>query len=243
MFFDPTLARQSIPPLLHGLQLSLEYTVVIIILSLLGAFPVALARMSRRRLIRGPVGFYIEVFRTTPLLIQLVYIYYALPQIGIELNVFEAGVLGMVLHYVAFIAEVYRSGIQAVPPGQTEAAKALGFSRFAILRRVVMPQALRIVTPALGNFFISLIKDTSLLSAITVPELLFSGQIISGRTYDYFTIYTMVFGIYLIVGFGAVALVRWIERNVDRRHGIAPRRQGGRRPSRILAAAELSGPA
>ena len=110
MFFDPTLARQSIPPLLHGLQLSLEYTVVIIILSLLGAFPVALARMSRRRLIRGPVGFYIEVFRTTPLLIQLVYIYYALPQIGIELNVFEAGVLGMVLHYVAFIAQEPRVG-------------------------------------------------------------------------------------------------------------------------------------
>ena len=222
--FDVDLARASIVPLLHGLERTIEYTFIVIILSLLLAVPVALARRSQRRLLRFVVGFYIEVFRTTPLLIQLVFIYFALPQLGIKLSVFTAGVLGMTLHYVAFISEVYRAGLQAIPRGQFDAARALGMSNRAVMFHVILPQALRIVTPALGNFFISLIKDTSLLSAITVPELLFSGQIISGRTYDYFTIYTMVFGIYLVVGYAAVLLVRWIEQTMERRHGLRQRR-------------------
>jgi His/Glu/Gln/Arg/opine family amino acid ABC transporter permease subunit len=243
--FDTNLARESFVPLMHGLVRTLEYTVVVIVLSLVLAMPIALARLSKRRLIRVAVGFYIEVFRTTPLLIQLIYIYFALPQIGIRLSIFTAGVLGMTLHYVAFISEVYRSGIQAIPRGQFDAARALGLKNRAVMLRVVLPQALRIVTPALGNFLISLIKDTSLLSAITVPELLFSGQIISGRTYDYFTIYTMVFAIYLVVGYAAVLLVRWVERSIGRRHGLVKRRPENRRhlADRTLAAAELGGPA
>lgn len=222
--FDVGLARDSLGPLLEGLGRTLEYTAIVIVLSLLIALPVAYGRLSKIRVVRLVVGFYIEVFRTTPLLIQLVYIYFALPQVGIVLSVFEAGVLGLTLHYVAFIAEVYRSGIQAVPSGQVEAAEALGMSSRSIALRVVLPQAARIVAPAVGNYFISLIKDTSLLSAITVQELLFSGQLISARTYDYFTVYTMVFAVYLVVGYGAVLMVRFIERRLaNRGHGGTPR--------------------
>lgn len=218
--FDTHLAQQSIGPLLQGLLRTIEYTLIVIVLSLVAGIPVALAKISGGRLLRALINLYIELFRTTPLLIQLVFIYFALPPLGITLSPFAAGVIGLALHYTAFIAEVYRSGIQAVPKGQRDAARALGMHSRTMMRRVVLPQAIRIVVPALGNYFISLIKDTSLLSVITVQELLFSGQLIAARTFDYFTIYSMVFAIYFVVGYAAVLLVRWVERRVERRRTV-----------------------
>ena len=150
------------------------------------------------------------------MLIQLVYIYFALPGMGIRLSPVVAGVIGRSLHYTAYIAEVYRTGIQAVPKGQLEAARSLGMSTWMTNRVVILPQAFRIIVPTLGNYFVSLLKDTSLVSVITVTELLFSGQLIAARTYDYFTLYTMVFVGYLIIGLLAIWAVRRIERRVSR---------------------------
>lgn len=224
--FNTQLARDSLHPLLIGLQYTIEYAVIVMALSLILAVPVAWARISRRWALRTLSGAYVGLFRSTPLLIQLVYIYFALPVVGIRLSAPVAGVVGMTLHYTAYITEVYRSGIQAVPSGQRDAARSIGMKAFTMDTRIILPQAFRIVVPTLGNYFISALKDTSLLSTITVQELLFSGQLISERTYDYFTIYTEVFAIYLIVGSLAIFGVNRLERRLSR----GRRRIGTRRP-------------
>lgn len=209
--FNWQLAQASFSTLLIGLRYTVEYAVIVMALSLLIAVPVAWLRLSRLRAVRLITGAYIGLFRSTPLLIQLVYIYFALPMVGVRVSAPVAGVVGMTLHYAAFIAEVYRSGIQAVPRGQRDAATTIGLTPLQIDTRIVFPQAFRIVVPALGNYFVSALKDTSLLSVITVQELLFKGQIIAERTYDYFTLYTEVFAIYLVVGAIAIAAVRRVE--------------------------------
>jgi His/Glu/Gln/Arg/opine family amino acid ABC transporter permease subunit len=183
-------------------------------ISLVVAVPVALARMSRYRLIRWPVTVYVNIFRATPLLIQLIYIYYALPAFGIRLSPFTAGFIGLSLHYIPFIAEVYRSGIQAIPRGQRDAAQALGLNRWLTNWKIIFPQAFRIVVPSLGNYFVSLVKDTSLLSVLTVTELVFAGELIAARTYDYFTEYTLVFVFYLVLGSLSILAVQYVERRV-----------------------------
>jgi polar amino acid transport system permease protein len=221
MPFDWQLARESLVPLLLGTEITVLFTILVMIISLIGAIPVALARLSNYRLIRWAVTVYVNVFRATPLLIQLIYIYYALPIFGIRLSPFTAGLVGLSLHYIPFIAEVYRSGIQAIPQGQRDAAQALGLSRWLINRKVIFPQAFRIVIPSLGNFFVSLVKDTSLLSVLTVTELVFSGELIAARTYDYFTEYTLVFIFYLVLGSVAIWLVQLVERRAP---GVGSRR-------------------
>jgi His/Glu/Gln/Arg/opine family amino acid ABC transporter permease subunit len=221
MPFDWQLARESLVPLLLGTEITVLFTILVMIISLIGAIPVALARLSNYRLIRWAVTVYVNVFRATPLLIQLIYIYYALPIFGIRLSPFTAGLVGLSLHYIPFIAEVYRSGIQAIPQGQRDAAQALGLSRWVINRKVIFPQAFRIVIPSLGNFFVSLVKDTSLLSVLTVTELVFSGELIAARTYDYFTEYTLVFIFYLVLGSVAIWLVQLVERRAP---GVGSRR-------------------
>jgi ABC-type amino acid transport system permease subunit len=172
--------------------------------------------MSRSPLIRIPIDAYVEVMRTTPLLLQLIYIYYVLPQAGIRLNAFTAGVIGLTMHYSAYIGEVYRAGINAVPRGQLNAAEALGMTRALAFRRIILPQALRIVVPALGNYFISIFKDTALTSVMSMQELMFSGEIISARTYQYFTMYTLTAILYFSVGYPSALLVGYLERITSR---------------------------
>jgi len=222
--FDWQLAQESIQPLLLGARLTVLFTLIVMCISLIAAIPVVLARLSQNRVLRWLATAYIGIFRATPLLIQLIYIYYALPGFGIRLSPFTAGLVGLSLHYTPFITEVYRSGIQAVPKGQRDAAKAIGMSNWTINRKIIFPQAFRMVIPTLGNYFISLFKDTSLLSVLTVTELLFAGELIAARTYDYFTEYTMVFFYYLVVGTLAILGVNWLEHHV--RSYRRPRRWG-----------------
>ena len=213
---DLDVAREYIGVLLQGLQLTIGLALVVLVLSLFFAIPVALGRMSRSPLIRIPIDFYVEVMRTTPLILQLVYIYYVLPQAGIRLGPFTAGVVGLTLHYSAYIGEVYRSGINGVPRGQFDAAEALGLPLIKRYRLVILPQALRIVLPALGNYFITIFKDTALTSVMSVQELMFSGEIISARTYQYFTMYTLTALLYMAVGYPSALLVGYLERITSR---------------------------
>ncbi len=138
-----------------------------------------------------------------------------------------AALVALTLHYTAYLSEVYRAGIQSVPKGQTQAASALGMSRGQTFIRIVLPQAVRTVTPALGNYFISLFKDTALASVVTVQELLFSGQIIAARTYQYFTIYTVCMIMYFSVGYPAALFVRWLEKRTSGGYARRRRRQKG----------------
>lgn len=221
MEFDWAIAEQAAGPLLRGALITVLLTLVVIIASLVLALPVALARISRVRVIRAIAGVYIDLIRATPLLIQLVYIYFALPVLGINLSPYMAGFIGLTLHYTAYISEVYRAGIEAIPKGQVQAGAALGLSSFQTMRKIVLPQAIRIVIPALGNYLVSLFKDTSLVSVLSVQELLFAGQLVAARTYDYFTVYTMVFGFYLAIGLPALILVRYLERRAAAGYGRA----------------------
>ncbi len=226
--FDFQLARDSVIPLLLGVRITVLYTILVMFISLVAAIPVALARLSKYRSVRWTVTVYVNVFRATPLLIQLIYIYYALPAFGIVLSPFVAGLVGLSLHYIPFIAEVYRSGIQAIPQGQRDAAQSLGLNSWMTNWKIIFPQAFRIVIPALGNYFVSLVKDTSLLSVLTVTELVFSGELIAARTYDYFTEYTLVFIFYLALGSLAILAVQWVER---RAAGLTSERLSARRLS------------
>jgi ectoine/hydroxyectoine ABC transporter permease protein EhuD len=209
---DWALVRESLPALLEGLKITVELTFIVIVISLILGVFVALGRLSKNRGLRIVTGFYVDFMRATPLLLQLIYIFFVLPTVGIRLDPFVASVVGLSLNYSAYLSEVYRSGIQAIPRGQLDAAAALGMRPSLTMRRIILPQAIRIVIPTLGNYFVALFKDTSLASALTLQELLFSGQIIISRTYDYFTIYTMVLVLYFLVGYPALILVRYLEK-------------------------------
>ena len=214
--FDSEIALESLGPLLAGLLMTVELTFVVILLSLVLALLVALCGMSRNALLRWPIKLYVEIMRGTPLLLQLIYIYYVLPEVGIRLNAFVAGVVGLTLNYAAYMSEVYRGGIQAVPKGQHDAAAALGMTPGLALRRIVLPQAIRIVIPTLGNYFISLFKDTALCSVVSIQEVLFTAQITAARNFQYFTLYTVVAAMYFAVSFPAARLVGWLERRTRR---------------------------
>ena len=210
--FNTQVAVENLGPLLAGLLITIELTFVVIVLSLGFALLVALGGMSRWLLLRWIIKAYIELMRGTPLLLQLIYIYYVLPEIGIRLDAFTAGVIGLTLNYSAYISEVYRGGILAVPNGQHDAAAALGMTRALAMRRIVLPQAIRIVIPTLGNYFISLFKDTALCSVVSIQEVVFTAQIVAARNFQYFTLYTVVGAMYFLVSFPAARLVGWLER-------------------------------
>jgi His/Glu/Gln/Arg/opine family amino acid ABC transporter permease subunit len=222
--FDPEVAIESLGPLLAGLLITCELTCLVICLGLILGLLVALARMFGPRPLVWLVTSYVEVMRNTPLLLQLIYVYYVLPEVGIRLDSFTASVIALTLNYSAYISEVYRSGIQGIGRGQSDAAAALGMTRALSLRRIILPQAVRLVVPALGNYLISLFKDTALCSVVSVQEVLFSAQLIAARNYQYFTLYTVVAALYFLVGFVATRLVNHLE---------ARSRQGYRRRRRL----------
>lgn len=205
------VVRQFWPVFLRGLGVTVFLTATVIVLAGLLAVPLALARLSEHRWIRWPADAYVEFIRATPLILQLVYIYYVLPSAGLRLAPLPAAIIGLTMNYAAYMSEVYRSGIEAVPRSQREAAASLGLRPLATFRKVVFPQAFRIVLPALGNYLIALFKDTALASVVTVQELMFSGQIIAARNYQYFTIYTITAILYFAVGYPSALLVRRLE--------------------------------
>jgi polar amino acid transport system substrate-binding protein len=216
--FLPLIGRAA----LVTLEVSIAAMVVAVSLGL----GLALARLYGARPLAWVAVSVIEVVRGTPLLIQILFVFYGLPNIGIRLAPFVAGVLALGLNYAAYEAENYRAGLQAVPRGQTEAAIALNMTRAQLLRYVVVPQAFRIVVPVMTNDFISLLKDSSLVSIITLTELSQTYVRLSTTYYDYFGTGLMVGGAYLLLGLPFVRLSRWAERRLagDGRPGHDMRR-------------------
>ena len=144
----------------------------------------ALARLSSNPILNAAASFYVSLFRGTPLLLQIFFIFYALPQLGVVLPAIPAGVIALSFNYGAYMTEIFRAGIQAVPRGQREAAEALGMPERLVMRRIVLPQAVRIVIPAIGNDFVAMIKDSALVSTITVHETLFMAQRIGRSAFE-----------------------------------------------------------
>ena len=168
----------------------------------------------------------IEVIRGTPLLIQLLFIFYGLPNIGIRLSPFVASVLGLGLNYAASEAEVYRAGLLSVPAGQWQAAYALGLTRGNALRLVIIPQAIRLVLPPFTNDFIALLKDSSLVSALTMVELTGAYNRLATQTFDYFGTGLLVAILYLLLGLPFARLARSMEERLDKSRFITPKPTG-----------------
>jgi polar amino acid transport system permease protein len=158
--------------LIKGAGISLALSVGAMLIGLVFGTIAAFMRRSDNRIVRGPASFYVWLLRGTPVLVQLIIIYTGLPQLGITLGVIPSALLGLGLNEGAYLAEIIRAGISAVPRGQFEAARAIGMTRVTTMRVVVMPQALRIIIPALGNAFNGLMKTSSLASVISMEELL-----------------------------------------------------------------------
>ncbi len=173
-------------------------------------------RISRITILNRIATVYVEVIRGIPLLVQLFYIYYALGRLVHVPDIFAA-IIAMTVCYGAYIGEIFRAGIQSIPKGQMEAAIALGLTRGQALRRVILPQTVKVVLPPLGNEFIALLKDSSLVSILAVSDLLRRGREFAARTFDYFEVLTIVALVYLVMTLFFSRLVALMEERLRRR--------------------------
>lgn len=208
---DWNIIVQYFPFLAKGALLTLEISILSLVLGLIFGLAAALGKLSRNFAVRHIAAFYIWLIRSTPLLVQLFIIYFGLPQLGIDLGPYISGVLGLGLNVGAYNAETIRGGIQSIPNGQQEAARSLGMGSALAMRRIILPQALRIIIPPLGNNFIILIKDTSLVSTITLVELTLTAQRFIGSTYKPFEMYIMAAFLYAVLTTTASLLLGKLE--------------------------------
>lgn len=198
--FDPELAWNSMPILLEGLRITLFISLLGMFFALIFGILIGIARMSRHWFLRIPARVYTSFMRGTPLLVFIFILYYGLPVIGIQFpSAIIAGIVGISLNFAAYNAEVVRSAIMSVPRGQWEAAESLQMNYVQLMRRIIIPQATRIALPPTFNIFMDVVKGTSLVSVITVHELLYSARIVAGRTYDSMTMYITAALIYWMV--------------------------------------------
>jgi len=213
----------------HGWAVVRKYGIVLlesagmtVILSVV-SFPIAIAlgllvavgRLYGPRVLRLPLSGYVEFLRGTPLMLQLYFIFFFLPEIGIRIPAFWTGILGLAINYSAYESEIYRAGLQAVPRGQMEAAMSLGMSRWLAIRRIIAPQAVRLVIPPVVSDFISLYKDTSVCSVITIVELTKRFSVLSMSTQATVELIIMTGGLYLLMSYPVAVLTRRWENRSD----------------------------
>ncbi|TDM04743.1 amino acid ABC transporter permease [Macrococcus carouselicus] len=222
-------ATQAFRPMLQGLiTWSIPITIVTFILGLIIALATALSRISDNRFLSTIARIYVSIIRGTPMIVQLFIIFYGIPEIGrlmsgnpdqqLTLAPVTAAIIGLSLNVGAYASEIIRGGIISVPKGQREAAYSIGMTEWMTMRRIVLPQALRISIPALGNTFLSLIKDTSLLGFILVAEMFRKAQEVAATSYEFLSIYTLVALMYWVVCF-LISLVQGIyERRIERKY-------------------------
>lgn len=221
--WDSDYAWAIAPELARASLLTLQATLAGFALALWLGLAVALARRLGPPAWRLALAAAVEGVRSTPLLIQIFFIYYALPGLGLSLDAMTAGVLALGLHYGAYAAEVWRAGLESVPRGQWEAAAALNLSTRVTLRRVILPQALLPVVPALGNLLVALFKETPLLSVIAVTELMQTAKILGAESFQYTEPITLVGLWFLAFSLGSAAWIRKLERAMKRRGGLHSR--------------------
>ncbi|MBO1903568.1 ectoine/hydroxyectoine ABC transporter permease subunit EhuD [Microvirga sp. 3-52] len=207
-----TFALSILPILGIGLLVTLKAAAVGYAIALVLGLVLALLCRSKSRLISWTVTGFTEFVRDTPLLVQLFFLYYVLPEFGIVLPAFMTGALALGLQYSAYTSEVYRGGIGAIPRGQWEAATALNLTRLQVYRDIVVPQMIPRIVPALGNYLISMLKETPVLSVVTVLDMLGLANMIGERTFEYLVPLSMVGLIFLPMTFICSALVYMIER-------------------------------
>ena len=202
---------ENLPLMLSGIWLTVLLSILSMLVGAVLGLVIALARLSRWKGLRFLAYCYTEMFRTTPLLIQIVWVFYVLPLLtGITLSPFNSGLLAFGLNIAAFMAEIYRAGITSVDRGQTDASLALGMTRAQLMRRILIPQAVTRMIPPIGTMWISLFKDTSLLSAIGVTELMYQARFLAVDTYRPVEIFTICAVIYFLITFPQSLGVNWL---------------------------------
>src|SRR5262249_26578337 len=207
----------TLPGFLRGAWLALELTVCIILLSWICGLAVALGKQSRWRILRAPSEFFIWFIRGTPTFIQIFIVYFGFPQLGMGLPPFIAGVLALGLNSGAYVAEIIRGGLLAIPHGQYESSTALGLSYLQTMRRIILPQVIRIILPPITNEASTALKNTSLLSSITVVELTLHAQMVVSRTFRPFDFYILAALLYLVMTTLLMRLAAWLEAYYARR--------------------------
>ncbi|WP_298416276.1 amino acid ABC transporter permease [Brevibacterium sp.] len=205
-----------IPALLQGLYYTLLISVVGLIIGFILGAIFGLGRISRSKILYGISAVYVEVLRGTPVLVQAIWIYFALPLIiGFNIPSLAAGIIVIGLNSGAYIAEIVRGAVQSVEKGQMEAGRSLGLSRHLTMRYVIWPQAFKRMIPPLGNQFIISIKDTSLLSVILVPELIFQGRLVASNHFNAVEIYTTVAIFYLVITLTLSKILNLMEKRLN----------------------------
>ena len=200
----------------RGVEVTLAYTIGTISLGLLLGLFIGMARLSKSRLVNYPLIGLIEAFRCTPLLVQIVWFYYALPVIlNVQIPAVVAATAVLSLYTAAFYAEIFRGGIISIERGQWDAARALGLSPWRMMRLVILPQAMRRMLPPFINQSITQLKNTSLISTIAVPDLLYQGQMITADTYRPLETYTVVALVYFAMLFPTTMLAQWYEQRLN----------------------------
>ena len=210
-------ATEFFPILLQGVWLTILVTVGSLLLSTILGLLWALMRVSRLRVLQGLSAGLINVIRGIPIIVLLFYLYFVMPDFGITMTALQAAILGLGIAYSAYQAENFRAGIEATDKGQIEAAQTIGMGWWLTMRRVVLPQAVRIVLPPYGNIMIMLLKDSSQASTITVAELAMQGKLIASSTFKNTNVFTLVALMYLTMSIPLILLVRHLEKRARRR--------------------------
>jgi len=211
MIWDNSFALSVLPVIAQGLAITVLITFTGTAIALCIGLVLAIMRRARAKWISLPAEAFVEFVRATPLLVQLFFLYFGLPVFGISLSALVTGIIGIGLNYSAYTAEVYRAGIEGVPRGQWEAARALNFSHGQTWVQIILPQAIRRVIPALGNYLIAMFKDTPILASIGVLEMLEQAQIVGSENFRYLEPMTEVGLLFILVSYPASLLIRRLE--------------------------------
>jgi len=219
MLWDWAYTWQILPDLLAAAVITIEATLLGFAVAAVLGLVLAILRMSQNPWISNPITGFIEFVRGTPVLIQIFFMFYVLPQFGITMPALLTGVLALGLHYATYCSEVYRAGLENIPRGQWEASTALNLTTYRTFKDVIIPQAIPPVVPALGNYFIAMFKETPLLSAIAVVELMQTAKILGSFSFRYLEPITLVGAFFLIMSLVASMLNQQFERWLKARTG------------------------
>jgi len=208
---------EFLPILMSGVALTIMVTIGSLLLSTVLGMVWALMRVSGIGVLTGFSGGLINVIRGIPIIVLLFYLYFVMPEFGVTLSALQAAILGLGIAYSAYQAENFRAGIEAIDKGQIEAAQAIGMSWWQTMRRVVLPQAVKIVLPPYGNVMIMMLKDSSQASTITVAELALQGKLIASSTFKNTSVFTLVALMYLTMSIPLILLVRHFEKRAGKK--------------------------
>lgn len=210
--FNIDLFIDILPELLRGAKITIELTAASVAIGTLIGLIIGMGRISHFKIFNYPATLYVEFIRGTPLLVQIMIVYYGLPALGINLGQMTSGIVALSLNSGAYVGEIFKAGIKSIKKGQTEASFSLGLDYLQTMRYVILPQATRNILPALGNEFIALLKDSSLVSVIAITELLRSGMLVYSRTYNAWTPLLGVAMVYICMTIPLSRMVQYVEK-------------------------------